>query len=414
MSGQQDNQAEQFDGRNIAADPLSSEPIIPVPVHQRDDEWELPNGFAWVYYGEGSTGVERPVIMADGFNLGRSDLQWLAQGLESGVSGDPAQPYKFLSTLRKQGRTVILLGFNERAASIQDNAQAAIAAIQRTIAEQLDDTTLTVGGFSMGGLVTRYALLKLERMRMDHRVSLYFSYDTPHRGAVIPIGLQAFAHFIPTANDFAKQMNSDAARQLLWRHYDSGTETVRVDPLRTAFLKELEDMGGWPMRPHKIAVANGTGDGTGVNVPPGGVALKSTGQIAFPGTTFFTQAAGNDVAVAELRRLLPFKTKTVKTSDLPELDGAPGGTLDSYRIVADELTAKGGKAELNHPTVCFVPTVSAVAIRDIDRQEDLYAKVDAIEPSDSELDEFRCSSSTTGHTIITEELCSWIIERLPS
>ncbi|MGW4229892.1 esterase/lipase family protein [Streptomyces sp. NPDC004980] len=410
MPGTQDDkdaQAEQLGGSLIAAAPLSSKPPVQVPVQQRDTEWELPNGFAWVYYGEGTDSVQKPVILADGFNLGRSDLQWLAQGLDGGE-------YKFLSALRKQGRTVILVGFDERTAPIQKNAETVTAAILRTLGERVGDDRLTVGGFSMGGLITRYALAKLETQRMDHQTALYFSYDTPHRGAVIPIGLQAFAHFIPRENDFAKQMNSPAARQMLWRHYDSETGQDGVDPLRTELLNDLDRLGGWPMIPRKIAVANGTGDGTGLPVPPGEIALKSTGLIGFPGTTFYTQAAGDDVTVAQLKRLLPPASKPVTTSGYPELDGAPGGTLASYKIVADELEAKGGRADLRHESICFVPTVSAVAIRDIDKQDDLYAKVAVIDPEESELDEIFWSSTTTPHTAITQELCEWIIERLPS
>lgn len=401
-----DAQAEQISGQLIAAAPLSSKPPIQVPVHQRDAEWELPNGFAWVYYGEGSDSVQNPVIMADGFNLGRSDLQWLAQGLDGGE-------YKFLTALRKLGRTVILVGFDERTSPIQTNAETMIAAIMRTLGERVGNERLTVGGFSMGGLVARYALAKLELQRMDHQTALYFSYDTPHRGAVIPDGLQAFAHFIPLANDFARQMNSPAARQMLWRHYDSETDQSRIDPLRVELLRELDRMGGWPRIPRTIAVANGTGDGTGLDVPPGDVALKSTGLIAFPGTTFYTQAAGENVKVAQLKRLLPPASKPVTTSGYPELDGAPGGTLASYQIVADELVAKGGRVDLRHGSICFVPTVSALAIRDIDKQEDLYAKVAAIDPQESEVDEILWSSTTTPHTAITRELGEWIIERLP-
>jgi hypothetical protein len=239
--------------------------------------------------------------------------QWLAQGLDGG-------DYKFLTTLREQGRTVVLVGFDERTAAIQQNAETVIAAILRTIAERVDNERLTVGGLSMGG---------------------------------------------------------------------------------------------WPRIPRTIAVANGTGDGTGLPVPPGDLALKSTGLIAFPGTTFHTQASGDDVTVAQLKRLLPPAAKKITTSGYPELDGAPGGTLASYRIVAEELEAKHGKVDLRHGSICFVPTVSAVAIRDIDKQDDLYAKVDALDPQESEVHEFLCSSTTTPHTAITRELGEWIVDRLP-
>jgi hypothetical protein len=401
---------EQEIGRLTLGDPITSVSPLPYPVPDPDQKWDLPNGFAWVYYGEGSRGVSRPVIMADGFNLGKSDLTVLYAGLN--------RDYPLITKLRKQGRTVILLGFQERTASIVTNAEAAKAAIRRTVDERSDSSQLAVGGFSMGGLITRYALAELESEHVAHETALYFSYDTPHRGGVIPIGIQAFAHFIPTLpgqeqNGFAKQINSPASRQMLYRHYNSADGTNRQDPLRTDFLQKLEDIGGWPQGPRKIAVANGTGNGTGVNVPPGQMALKSTGATVFPGTTFYTQATGNGVTVAELKRLLPAASKIVKTDDFPEFDGAPGGTLDSYGIIAKALKEKGGTTDLRHPTVCFVPSVSAVAIRDIGNQDDLYVKINGLDPEESELDEFLCSSTTTAHTEITAELCEWITERLP-
>jgi pimeloyl-ACP methyl ester carboxylesterase len=400
---------EQELGKLTLGDSIASAPPLPYPVPDPDVKWELANGFAWVYYGEGSTGVERPVIMADGFNLGKSDLAWLYAGLD--------RDFPLLTKLRQQRRTVILVGFDERTASIFTNADTVQSAIRLTIDERLDDTPLTVGGFSMGGLITRYALARLEAISEEHHTELYFSYDTPHRGGVIPIAIQAFAHFIPTLpgqeNLFAKQMDSPASRQMLWQHYNSADDTIRQDPMREEFLERLQEVGGWPVQPRKIAVANGTGDGTGLAVPPGEMALKSTGATVFPGSTFYTQAAGDNVTVAELKRLVPYASKTVTTSGFPELDGAPGGTLDSYQIIADALKEKGATIDLRHPTVCFVPSVSAVAIRDIDSQSDLYANIDGLHPDESELDAFLCSSTTTAHTEITAELAEWILKQLP-
>lgn len=384
--------------------PLTAEPAATIDVPEHAD-WPLPNGFAWVFPGEGNQGgLVRPVIMADGFNLGRSKLDVLYHGLESG--------YPFISELRRRGRDVILLGFEERSASILDNAQAAEAAIQRALAEQQGDRPMVVGGFSMGGIVTRYALARLEVQRVDHRTALYFSYDSPHRGASIPVGVQAFSHFIPFPNNFARQMSSPAARQMLWQHYDAETGKIGVSPLRTEFQDALRQVGGWPSRPRKIAVANGRGDGVGVpEVKPGEVALRV--DRIYPGTTFYTQAQGDDITAAFLNRRFPKAEQTVPTSGFPELDGAPGGTLHTYGILAGAMEKLGGKADLRHKDVCFVPSVSAVAIRDVDRQNDLYAPVHDLDPQESELDDFLCSSTTTAHTAITEELCTWIMDRLP-
>lgn len=391
-------------GTFTLADPLTTEPPNPVEVPEHE-EWQLPNGFAWVFPGQGNSGLVRPVIMADGFNLGRSELDKLYQGLEGG--------HPFVSELRRRGRDVILLGFEERSASILDNAQAAQAAIMRAVAEQVGDAHLVVGGFSMGGIVTRYALAKMETQRMAHRTALYFSYDSPHRGASIPVGVQAFSHFIPFPNSFAKQMNSPAARQMLWRHYDEETGKVGVAPERTEFLDELNRLGGWPQIPMKIAVANGRADGVGLpDVPPGEVALRI--DKIYPGTTFYTQAQGDDVTAAYLNRRFPKAEKTVTTGDFPELDGAPGGTLHTYKILADAMRKLGGAVDLRHEEVCFVPSVSAVAVRDIETQKDLYTNIGDLAPEESELDDYLCSSTTTAHTAITEELCTWLLDRLPS
>ncbi|GAA3310790.1 hypothetical protein GCM10020295_78790 [Streptomyces cinereospinus] len=69
--------------------------------------------------------------------------------------------------------------------------------------------------------------------------------------------------------------------------------------------------------------------------------------------------------------------------------------------------------DLRHEDVCFVPSVSAVAVRDIAEQADLYVDIDELSPEESELDDFLCSSTTTAHTAITEELCGWLMDRLP-
>ncbi|MEU9665127.1 hypothetical protein AB0E25_05950 [Streptomyces bobili] len=392
-------------GTFTLAAPLTTAPAEPVEVPDHA-EWPLPNGFAWVFPADGNTTgtVVRPVIMADGFNLGRSELDKTYQGLESG--------YKFVSELHRRGRDVILLGFEERSASIMDNALAAEAAIMETISHRQGHATLVVGGFSMGGIVTRYALADMEHKRMDHQTEVYFSYDSPHRGASIPVGVQAFSHFIPFPNTFAKQMDSPAARQMLWRHYDKDTKKIGVAPERIEFLDALNGLGGWPAIPRKIAVANGRADGIGLpEVTPGEVALRI--DRIYPGTTFYTQAQGDDVTAAYLNRRWPKAEETVPTSGFPEVDGAPGGTLHTYEILADAMRKLGGTVDLRHEEVCFVASVSAVAIRDVETQEDLYAHIDDLPPAESELDEFICSSTTTAHTAITAELCTWLMDRLP-
>ncbi|WJV47926.1 esterase/lipase family protein [Streptomyces flavofungini] len=390
----------------LAPGPREAPTQVPPVPH---DVWELPGGTAWVYRGEGNSALTRPVLLADGFNTGPStpDFSWNALDFTS--------PFPFLSELRRRGRDVVLIGYHERSASILDNAQATITAIQRAAAERAGGHPLVVGGFSMGGLVTRYALAKMESEPggPDHGTRLYFSYDSPHRGAWIPIALQAFAHYIRKLDArFSDQINSAASRQLLAQHIAEWQDAPAVDKEREEFLAELARVGNWPRQPRTIGVANGVGTGEGNGIRPGVDAVLGKG-LGIVGTDLNTQSAGDAQLVATLR-VLTLKKPEIHTSGLPEFDGAPGGTLEGFGILADALNKIAGLGvDVPVREHCFVPAVSAVAIRDVTSQDDLYSDINALAPEDSELDEFKVASQNEPHTHITEELCGWILERLP-
>ncbi|MEV0348683.1 hypothetical protein AB0H88_23145 [Nonomuraea sp. NPDC050680] len=380
------------------------------PAEEWSDFWPLPGGTAWVYYGEGNRGLARPVLLADGFGFGPSDIDELYDGLER-------RAFPLISELRRRGRDVVIIGYDDRGASILDNARTATAAIHRAVAERLGATRLLAGGFSMGGLVTRYALAQMEAERVDHQVGVYFSWDTPHRGAYVPISLQAFAHYIKDYDPrFSDQFNSPAARQLLACHLPGWNGVPGIDPLRTQFLAKLESVGGWPRIPRLLAIADGTGTGTGNGIEAGESALLGVGDL-IDGTELRTQPMAPDTLAAKLRVLTP-DVAEVQAPGVPPVDGAPGGTLPGFKILADVLNAiaeaTGLGLGVDNPIAghCFVPSISAVSIRDI-TQADLYTDIDALPPDDSDLDDFMCGSTNNGHTEITEEAATWLLDRLP-
>ncbi|GHC59848.1 esterase/lipase family protein [Streptomyces flavofungini] len=388
----------------LAPGPREAPTQLPPVPH---DVWDLPGGTAWVYRGEGNSTLTRPVLLADGFNTGPSTPDFSWDALEYSAA------YPLLSELRRRGRDVVLVGFHERSASILDNSQAAITAIRRANDERVGDHPLAVGGFSMGGLVTRYALARMEFDGADHQTQLYFSYDSPHRGAWIPIALQAFAHYIRKLDArFSHQINSPASRQLLAQHIAEWEDIAAPDKEREEFLAELGRVRGWPRRPRTIGVANGVGTGTGNGIRPGVDAVKGRG-LGITGTDLNTQSAGDGQVVATLR-VITLRKPDIKTSGLPEFDGAPGGTLEGFGILADALNKIAGLGvDVPVREHCFVPAVSAVAIRDVTTQDDLYADIGSLAAEDSELDEFKVASQNEPHTHITEELSTWILDRLP-
>lgn len=138
---------------------------------------------------------------------------------------------------------------------------------------------------------------------------------------------------------------------------------------------------------------------------PGAENLKWPIKLFNPSATLYAQAEGTSKLVAELRGLA---TTKVKTTGIPALDGAPGGTLDSFAIAADALKDAGYDATAAFPDVCFVPVASAVDLAD---PSDPFAPVDAMDPEGSGVDEFKVASQNGRHTLMTQELCDWLTQR---
>ena len=156
-------------------------------------------GTAWVFYAKDHTKLTNPLIASDGFQGVPSKLEdWSV--LWSDVPNDP-KGYAWGKDLDEAGKDLIILGYTganniflgqltNRTASILDNANIAKACIKKAIQSRgPNGTPLVVGGFSMGGLITRYTLALMEwelRTGVDgavhHETSTYFSYDSPHRG----------------------------------------------------------------------------------------------------------------------------------------------------------------------------------------------------------------------------------------
>ncbi|ASO21210.1 hypothetical protein FHR81_002178 [Actinoalloteichus hoggarensis] len=369
-------------------------------AREPDETWPLFGGMAWVYRGEGNASLLRPVLLADGFDSGPSDLDTFWDGMDR-------RGFALAEALRGQGHDLILIGFDERSATVGQNARTVVAAIGRAIAERRGRERLVVGGFGVGAVVARYALAKLETDRRDHQTGVYLSYDGPHGGASVPIAVQAFAHY--GSPSLAAQLNSPGGRQLLWRHIASVDGVPGVDALRTRLFAELDRVGGWPMRPRRLAVANGTGDGTGNGVPPGALALSVAGP-AFAGTNLYTQSDTPDAVVATLQSAID-TPREVFAEDLPEIDGAPGGTLEVFALLGAALQERGA-AQVHHGEVAFVPTLSALGFGEVDGAGDLFVDVSGLSVYTSAFDDFAFADSNTRHCTITEDLASWLLDRL--
>lgn len=126
-------------------------------------------------------------------------------------------------------------------------------------------------GFSMGGVVARYALRYMELNGIPHDTDLFISVDSPHNGATVPIGVQEIADLVDDIVPFGvgnaadDLLNTPAAKQLLIHHSFANSKTAKGAPnFHDRFYNDLETMG-FPQQTRNIAVANGLPNGTPVN-----------------------------------------------------------------------------------------------------------------------------------------------------
>jgi hypothetical protein len=144
-------------------------------------------------------------------------------------------------------------------------------------------------GFSMGGLITRYALRDMEINNIPHQTRLFISHDAPYWGANVPVAAQAavqqlapwkiinvqgsgsfpffqirYTDLIPAAVDGLNLLTSPAAQQMIIQNYIlsplTGQTLTANNSVHTAFLNELNTMG-WPLNCRIVTLANGACNG---------------------------------------------------------------------------------------------------------------------------------------------------------
>jgi Secretion system C-terminal sorting domain len=156
-------------------------------------------------------------------------------------------------------------------------------------------------GISMGGLVAKYALLDMQNNGLVHDTRLFISFDSPLRGANIPIGAQCALDYLSDLNNISITVNppgpggpvtlaipavpqiaegiaaiqAPATRQILLYHVNNingSVEPVNTD--KVAFFTELDAMGTLTMR--HVAISNGADNGSAIE------------NNMFAGISFFT------------------------------------------------------------------------------------------------------------------------------
>jgi cytochrome P450 len=382
---------------------IGDRPAAPAP----DDTWPLQApaaadgtpgnaGRAWVFRAPGHTDVVNPVILVEGFPGNRS-CDYLYELLNQAGTVDG---------LRAAGYDLVIVGLDNGMSRIQDNAGVLADCIRKASART--GAPLVVGGVSMGGIISRLALARMEAAGEPHGTRAYLSIDAPHGGTYTSLGVQWFVHSLlqaaPGLGGFASLIDAPSNQQLMIAWLNDGA--VGQSPLRAELLSDLAAVGGYPKQPRKLAVSCGRGDGVGGAAQPGAQVMRWSGE-PFVSVTTNTLPGDEDGIVASGSWFLaqPPALEPLVVDGGVAWDTAPG-SQNTYNAEAAGVAAAIGCGTVEHSAdiTCGVPTVSA-----LDLEQDPFAPVaDGTGPFDAHV----CSPDNVQHLQITPEVGTWILEEL--
>ena len=412
----------------FAQTPGSESPVMTIdatiPYQGYDEVAPLLGSAQYKIYYDNVDGVlDKPIFLIDGFDPNDSrDIPAVYALLNYGNTG-----LNLGDLIRDEGFDLVVLNFEAAYQSptdgttllggadyIQRNAFTLVELINTVNSMKVGSEQNVVIGPSMGGLISRYALRYMEQNTMDHDTRLHISFDAPHRGANVPIGLQYLFNYMVNGDPGITEaeplvnglLNSPAAKQMLIDHYlghvdanginqDTSVHTPKGAPnFRDTFQNELDAMG-FPQNTRNVAITNGSGIGQMTGTP--GMELINhtfnTGQVTVPlignintralVTVRFAPVASQSVEVSNFVGqgqliiwfdLFNFNATAESLSTTDGLDSAPGGQFDLFTfddgsnpLITDFFN------NFNSQYFNFIPTLSGLAI---DNEPNWYANPD--------------------------------------
>ncbi len=367
-----------------------------------DGNQGVARGKAHVLYAQGNNKLTQPVVFVEGIDFSNAVLVesdysdtlrfggfgWdsFVTGVASGLPAIAMLP-QVVDSLRFNGHDVILLDFKNGSDYIQKNAE-----LFEKLIHQLNDSIMANGnscpvidviGTSMGGIVSRYGIMRMEKVGYKHHIKNFVSFDSPQKGANIPLAIQSFAHFIGVEGGNAgalqswNKLNSPAARQLVKFHktYYPATNNCVFDDL----YGEMDLYGMPKYTVWNVGVANGSGVGAVLPFGAGDFLLDcdydpwylsvsmvakmyaSNGRVMSGGNNFFHgKFDDNPTGFFEA-----IEDDYFYPASTPLADNAPGGLTDIIEAdVVPSITASISASNINtyQPVTSFIPTISSLAI----------------------------------------------------
>ncbi len=363
-------------------------------------------GQAFILLAPGHTQVTDPVVVVEGFDLDDS-LGW--PELYALLNQE-----NLIEDLRAAGRDAVVLNFTEATVAIQRNAFLLVELLQTIDAMVPAGATYPVIGASMGGLVTRFALAWMENSGAGHHCHTFVSFDSPHTGANVPLGLQCYDEFFADQAFLLSRLDSPAARQMvLYHHLMIPQGVAGPDPAYDQLRADYAAIGDWPQQPRLVSVINGSSAGQGQTFGP------AAQLIEYEYYSFFVDIIGNAWAVPDQNGSqtifqgvidqiwpLPDTEWTVTASNTTPWDSSPGGWRDSI-AQAGAAEAPYGDIIALHDNHAFVPSVGAAGLTGVDPYTPLSGIADF-----PPFDVVYMPAANQDHVSITPENRQWFMDEI--
>ena len=442
--------------------------------------------------GSAKSKIKKEIIILDGYDPG--DGRKIYQG-SVGYSQDKSSLYELMAydddnnpatekvnlvtKLRSApyGFDVTLVNFPAGADYIERNAMAVVSLLQRETAKLATNGStekIILIGPSMGGLISRYALAYMEKNGLNHNTKLWVSFDSPHLGANIPIGAQENLYFYgyngrqdQAKTKFDENFRSPAARQMLIEQLDNNHEAYPYPttlwgnsspsgqnnntPFRQQFQNNLNTNGlagsnGYPQNVRKIAMINGTTNGTKTNgegqkfldlaaftiIKYGqifGTSIQTKIKVATIEDSFLQNTGGygqtfaGKVTIKRVGGIEVQSGSVSRTNSNPRgsMDNVQGGTFNTQGIIKDEFTLALNDAVDSQewraylPNHAFIPSVSSLAFKNpnFDWSTALNRNL-VCDPNNKEIyfDSYFAPSRNEEHVFVSAENANWLIKEL--
>ncbi len=269
-------------------------------------------GKVTLQYAPGHTTLVNPLIVVEGFDPGyytspesftgsftlKDFIGSLNYNSNSSSNNSPTPIYNLITSQFD----IVFIDFRNGTDDIRRNALLVKSVIRWVNTYKTTSNKIQVLALSMGGLCTRYAIVKMEKAGETHNISQVIYHGTPQQGAVVPVSLQymenhlnslysrsgaslyydvysSFDRSVPNIKGVLSLSNTPAALQMLVTHinYNNQVDTA----VHHAWQAELTALG-YPSQNgiKNIAISNGSECGQTQQLTKGGQILYYDGKYA--------------------------------------------------------------------------------------------------------------------------------------